>query len=80
MTNKKERQRMHYPAGSDFKGTGKLRCGICNGKLRDHAIGARCPDWDGILAARIIATGRGNTPGNTAERKRKWRADNPGRN
>ena len=61
-------------------GVGFLMCQVCDRPIRDHEVGARCPKWDGILNARLRATYRGNTPGHEAEKKRKWRAANPGRN
>ncbi len=58
----------------DFKGTGKLRCHICGGKLVTHEVGLRCPEWDGVLNARLGTAERGAAVSSNALRKRESRA------
>ena len=61
-------------------GTGVLLCKVCDKPIKTHKVGARCPQWDGILNSRISAEFRNNSVGRDAERKRRWRAANPGKN
>ena len=68
------RRRGRYdPSLNTHKGRGILECGICGKPTRDHKVGARCPQWDGILGAAIKHT-QGTPVSKNTLQKRESRA------
>ncbi len=56
---------------NDFKGTGALRCHICDKPTRDHKITEPCPKLQLAFGERLVTDNRGRN--RAAERKQAWR-------